>query len=198
MHAAETQPDRRVAEAFLQFDRDGNGTLGLPEFSEVSKAGWTQGQQEALLLPDPVRIQASASVGRVPTGMPMTAMPRTALPPAPATAVQPNSASTSSSAQTYAGLAEGQAAQNEPPPPQASGKRSKRRPMLRPFTEAKPPPPQPPQLSPGKKREGMKKILVHEVVEGVVLEREEWVSDDATPLSILAPAQGRGGDGPER
>jgi len=198
MHAAETQPDRRVAEAFLQFDRDGNGTLGLPEFSEVSKAGWTQGQQEALLLPDPVRIQASASVGRVPTGMPMTAMPRTALPPAPATAVQPNSASSSSSAQTYAGLAEGQAAQNEPPPPQASGKRSKRRPMLRPFTEAKPPPPQPPQLSPGKKREGMKKILVHEVVEGVVLEREEWVSDDATPLSILAPAQGRGGDGPER
>jgi hypothetical protein len=193
MHAAETQADRRVAEAFLQFDRDGNGTQGLPEFSEVLKAGLTQVHQEALLSPDPVMIQASASVGRVPTAMPMTAMP-----PAPVTAVQPNSASSSSAAQTYAGLAEAQAAQNEPPPPQASGKRSKRRPMLRPFTEAKPPPTQHPQLSPGKKREGMKKILVHEVVEGVVLEREEWVSDDATPLSILAPAQGRGGDGPER
>ena len=100
MHAAETQPskpDRRVAEALLQFDRDANGTLDLPEFSEAFKAGLTQVQQEVLLPPDPVRIQTSASVRRV----------LTAMPPAPATAVQPTSTSSSSSAQKGEGGEEG-------------------------------------------------------------------------------------------
>jgi hypothetical protein len=47
-------------------------------------------------------------------------------------------------------------------------------------------------LSHGKKREGVKKILVHEVFDGVALEREEWVSDDAYAFNDFSVDPGHG------